>query len=49
MSAICDHKLWLTAPLLAGREAKWLLQPIPPLDGRVVIVISYPTPASVDG
>ena len=46
---IQDNKLGLTASLLAGREAKWLLPPIPPLDGRVVIVISYPTPASVDG
>ena len=40
---IQDNKLGLTASLLAGREAKWLLPPIPPLDARVVKVLSYPT------
>ena len=39
---IQDNKLGLTASLLAGREAKWLLPPIPSLDGKVVKVLSYP-------
>ena len=40
-----DNKLGLTASLLAGRVAKCLLPPRPPLKGWVVKVLNYPQAA----
>ena len=46
---IQDNKLGLTASLLAGRAAKCLLPPRPPLKGWAVKVLSCPQAAGQPG